>query len=393
VKPLQSLLAFASLAVLFTFSQGRAYGFGPNCFPTSTATLREEVAKSEVVLFGQLQNAQKDGDNGSTELVITKAIKGGHALKDQKVARIPNYIPIPDPKNPPQFLVFGDVVDGTPQFFKGVQCNRAVLDYLKGVIATENNDRVKLMQYCFDFLENEDRTIADDAFVEFVRSSDSELNKVGLALSSDKLRKWLQDERTLPNRLPLYAFLLANTGNEKDEVLLRKLIDRLKEKNVLNDLDRILIAYTRLNPKNGWKYVCELFEHPETHFLLLNSGFKAMKYFHETQPEILTHKEVLKALSLALDRPNFTDLAVEYLRKCRCWELTEQILSLMEKKEFDLPINKRSILRYALQCPDAPAVIFVEKMRKTNPSRIAAAEEYLRSQESLSENKPRSEQR
>jgi hypothetical protein len=267
-----------------------------------------------------------------------------------------------------------------------------VLDYLKGVLASEN--RVKLMRYCFDFLENEDRTIAGDAFAEFVNSSDSQLNVVGRTLPADKLRKLLRDERTLLKRLPYYAFLLANCGNEKDVELLRKLIDRLKEENVLNDLDRVLIAYTRLDPKYGWKYMCELFENPETNFRLLYGAFKALKYFHDTQPEILTNKEILKVMSLSLDIPNFADLTIEYMRNCRCWELTDQILSLAGKKEFDLPIIQRSILRYALQCPDAPAARFVEKMRKTNPSRIAAAEEYLRSLENYSpDNKPKSEQR
>jgi hypothetical protein len=332
-------------------------------------------------------------ESGSTDLVIIKTIKGNQVLKDRKVVRFPHYIPIPDPKNPPQYLVFGDFENGAPNFVRGIECTHVTIDYLQGLLAIENKDREDLLRYCFDNIEHEDRAIADDAFAEFTNASDAELNKAGRTLSADKLRKWLQEERTPPRRLPLYAFLLAITGNEKDAELMPKLIERLKEGNVLSEMHRVLIAYVRLSPKNGWRHVCELLEKPEMEFLLRYGGFKAVKYFHETQPEILTQKEILAAISLTLKHSSFADLPIEYLRQCKCWDLTEQILSLAGKKEFDLPINQRSILRYALQCPDVQASRFVASMRKSDPSRVQAAEDYLRSLESSPDNKPRSEQR
>jgi hypothetical protein len=71
------------------------------------------------------------------------------------------------------------------------------------------------------------------------------------------------------------------------------------------------------------------------------------------------------------------DIPIEYLRKWRCWDLTNQVLAASGRKSHDLPMIKRSILRYALQCPDAKAAEFIAAQRKADASLVAEVEQML----------------
>ena len=64
------------------------------------------------------------------------------------------------------------------------------------------------------------------------------------------------------------------------------------------------------------------------------------------------------------EQSDIADLAIEDLRKWSRWEVAERILALSGKKSHDIPIVRRSILRYALSCPNQKAMAFVEEQRK-----------------------------
>jgi hypothetical protein len=71
-------------------------------------------------------------------------------------------------------------------------------------------------------------------------------------------------------------------------------------------------------------------------------------------------------------------LAIEDLRKWQVWSVADQVLSLASKETHDIPIIKRSILRYALSCPGPKAAAFVAERRKQDPESVTNAEELLK---------------
>jgi len=346
----------------------------------NVVTFRQDAVASKIILFGQLENAREAPGGGSTDLVIKKALKTDPALGGRKVVRLPMYIPIPDPKNPPWFLVFGDVANGKLDFFKGVPGKQALLDYVEGVLAIDAADRVKLMRYCFDYLGNENPAIAADAFGEFMKSTDPEIRKAGRTLSPDKLRLWLQDDSMPRERLRLYAFLLANCGSREDAALLRKLLDNLVKQNAPTLIDGVLTGYTLLSPKDGWAYTCELLKNPSAGWFVRYSCLRAARYFHTTQPDVVTEKDILAAVDQALEQQDLADIAVEYLRQWKCWKLTNHVLALTNKKGFDTPTIRRSVLRYALECPDAQVAHFVAGLRDSDSSFVEDVEDGLKAE-------------
>ncbi len=342
----------------------------------NVATFREDAARSKIILFGRLEKAA-GGAEGGTDIVITKTIKGDPAAHNRKAVRIPwnSSSPIPDPKNSPQFLAFSEAADGKAPFFKAVPANQAVVEYLEGLMAIDAKERVKLMRYCFDYLEDENPLIDLDAFREFLKSTDSDICKAGRLLPPDKLRHLIQDKKTPQERLRLYAFLLANCGNRDDSVLLRKLLDRLVKQNAPYLIDGILTGYTLLSPKEGWDFTRGLLKDPNMAFSFQYAGLRAARYFHTSQPDVVSEEDITGAVGFALQHQPIADFPIEYFREWKCWKLTEQILGLYSKKGFESPVIRRAVLRYALQCPDAQAARFVAELRKSNPSLVTEVEE------------------
>ena len=71
------------------------------------------------------------------------------------------------------------------------------------------------------------------------------------------------------------------------------------------------------------------------------------------------------------------DFAVEDLRKWQRWEYCDQILDLFNKKGYNTPIVRKSILRYALQCPMPAAAKFVMSQRARDAEWVEETKELL----------------
>jgi hypothetical protein len=79
-----------------------------------------------------------------------------------------------------------------------------------------------------------------------------------------------------------------------------------------------------------------------------------------------------------LNQGELADIAIEEMRTWKIWDHTDQIIKLYNMKGFDAPIVQRSILRYALSCPETPSSkAFVAERRKQEADLVKEVEEGL----------------
>jgi hypothetical protein len=362
-----------TVGIIF-FSARSAFPCGFSESAEKVPTLREDATTSRILLFAEVVNSLGDHKKGSTDLIILKTLKSDAALAGKKVVRIPRYIPVPDGKNPPRLLLFGEMAKGEPDFFKGVPANEALIKYVEGAMQLEPKDRVKVMRFAFDYLDHPNTAISKDAFAEFLQSADPDIQKVGRSLNAPRIRLWLQDEKTPPGRLRLYAFLLAQCGEQQDTAMLRKLLDKLVAEDSPPLVDGIFAAYTILNHKEGWDYLCRMLKDSKKKFVVRYAAMRAVRYFFTLQSEFISEKDLLNAFRSALNQTDMADIPVDCLRQRKCWELTNEVLALSHKKDFESPLIQRSILRYALHCPEPTAIRFVTEMRKVDPKFVESME-------------------
>jgi hypothetical protein len=283
-----------------------------------------------------------------------------------------------DPKAPPKFIVFCDVLNGKLDTSSGRAANSpALLDYLDGTKPLQGKDHTQALLYFFRFLDHEDSEIAADAYMEFARSTDQEIGAVAKHLAPAPLRKLLQNPTTSQERLGMFAFLLGACGGQQDAEFLKKLIEQTADRRVSNALDGLLAGYIQLRPRRGWDLAATILADPRRQFNERYSVVLTLRFYHSWKPAE-SRPEILRALSGMLEDGEIADVAIEDLRQWQMWDLTPRILGQYGKQSHAAPITRRAILRYALSCPPTDQTRpFLEAARMQDPAVVRDLEENL----------------
>jgi hypothetical protein len=345
-------------------------------------TLIGDVNQASMVLYGTFTNAKLDssGDlgQGSTDLVVEAVIKKHDILGDKKVLTLPRYVPT-DKNNNQKFLVFCDIFKGKIDPYRGVPvpADSDMVKYIAGALEVKDKSLSRRLRYYFDYLDDKDPEISNDAYKEFGNADYKDYRDMAKELPADKIAKWLEDPNTPAFRYGLYASMLGHCGTAKHALLLRKMLDD-PQKRVSTGVDGILAGYTMLQPKAGWEYTQGILKDPSKEFMLRYAALRAVRFFWDSRPDLLDKNELVRGVSELLDQSDIADLAIEDLRKWGRWETCDRILDLQNKKSHDVPIIRRSILRFALSCPDRKATLFVEQSRRRDPEMVKDTEELLK---------------
>jgi hypothetical protein len=351
----------------------------PPCGCVPTRTFREDARESKLIVWGVLDNPRKNPNGEFTDVLLGGIVKSHPMLHGKTVLTLPRKIEIADRNNPQRMLIFCDIHKGTLDPFLGVVASPAVVGYLKGLLASDASRHDEVLRYCFDFLDHPDPEIAGDATKEFLKVPDRDLGKAARKLPAAKLRLLLRDPKTTAVHQRLFGLLLGHCGTPEDAILLHSLAARLAKKGSVW-IDGILVGYVLLESKAGWKYVRDLLADPSSEFLLRYSALRTVRWFHDNRPEVFAKKTLMEALKPTLDQSDIADLVVNDLGGWGCWDLTNHILSLHGKKSHDLPVIRRSIVRYALRCPREEAAKFIVSRRNTDGVLVSDTEELLRTE-------------
>jgi len=374
-------LVFVGLALLAVLGLPALLAACPFC-SMQGQTLTGEVNQASMVLYGTLTNAKLDasGDfgQGTTDLVIEAVLKKHDILAGKKVISLPRYVPTDNGKS--KFLIFCDVFKGKIDPYRGipVPANSDIVKYIQGALVVKDKDIGTRLRYFFDYLDNADLEISNDAYKEFGNADYKDYKEMAHHLPADKIAQWLQDPNTPAFRHGLYASMLGHCGSARHADLLRKLLDD-PEKRANSGVDGMLAGYTMLKPKEGWSYIYSILKDPSKEFMLRYAALRAARFFHDSRPDVVDPKERVNCVCQLLNQSDIADLAIEDLRKWSRWEVADQVLDLYGKKTHDIPIVRRAILRYALSCPQqSRAAAFVEELRKKDPEMVKDAEELLK---------------
>lgn len=366
------LIAIALLAVVPSIAECCSI-----CDPNflQKPTLRQSALTVRFVILGTLANARLDGERGKTDLIVDQVIRDDGTIGKQKTITVPGYIPF-DAKNPPKFLVFGDLLNGKFDITRGSPVkNTAVGDYLRTSLRIEETDRKKLLNYCFEQLDSTNPDIAADAFHEFAKASDREIAAMAKSFPPAKIRKLLKDANTPPERLGIFAFLLGACGDAKDVEYLVSLI-RKKDERANGALSGLLSGMIELRPREGWALTCEVLRDNKRPFADRLAALGTLRFFHASKPTDC-RAQIIEGLSFVVQDGDMADMGLEDLRRWQWWELTDLVLKQFGKPTHTAPIVKRAIVRYALCCPQATCAAFVKDCRLADPELVKRVEEDL----------------
>ncbi len=344
-------------------------------------TLVGDIGQANMVLYGTLTNAQLNGngqENGTTDLVIEAVIKKHEILGDQKKVTLPRYLPPPE-KGKVKFLVFCDVFKGNIDFYRGVpvaaDCNMA--KYLQGALACKDKPIGDRLRFYFDYLDDKEPEISNDAYKEFGNADYKDYRDMAKHLPAAKIVKWLEDPETPAFRYGLYASMLGHCGTAKDGQVLRKMLDD-PAKRAGSGVDGILAGYFMLEPKQGMELLEGIMHDTQADFMYRYAALRAARFIWDAKSDAEPRKKLSGSVEQLLAQPDIADLAIEDLRKWSQWDAADRVFKLKGLKSHDVPIIKRSILRFALSCPGPKAAAIVAEWRKADPETVKDMEELIK---------------
>jgi hypothetical protein len=346
-------------------------------------TLREELEQAKLVLYGTVANPQfnrKPGappGSGTTEFHLIRAVMDDAARAGRTTVEVAKYLPVPDPADPPRFILFCAVKNGQLDPYHGrFVKSEAVLSYLTGILAVRTKSRSDQLRFFFQHLDHADPTVSEDAFLEFARLSDIEVGRIAKELPSAKLRQLLQDPKSPSERLGLYAFMLGASGNDKEAAaLLRTMIDQPSERTSAA-LDGLLSGYIHLQPREGWNLAAQFLTDANKPLNQRLSVIRTLRFYHAWKPAE-SQKDVMRCMQIMIGDGEIADFAIDDLRQWKTWDLTKEILAQYGKPSHDSPLARRGIIRYALCCPQPEAQQFVATLRQRDPDLVRELEESL----------------
>lgn len=345
-------------------------------------TFRQEAAlpMAKLILHGTIANARTTagGVSGQTDFHIKNVLRNDPVVKGKTMLVLPRFLPINDKDNPPHYLLFCDVDSGKIDPYRGLVIKGpATVEYVKKSLALNPKDAVANLAFFFRYLDDPDVEVSRDAFLEFAKANDADVAQVAPKLDANKLRAWVKDPNTQPQRLGVYALLLGASGKDADVALLRSLLDS-KEERYVNAADGLLAGYMQKKPREGWDLARSILGDGKKPLLLRLTVLRTLRFYHGAQPKE-SRGQIVQAMKTLLAQGELADLAIEDLRRWAIWDQTNDIVKLYGQKGFDSPVLKRAIIRYALSCtPTKESAAFLDGRRTAEPDVVKEIEEGLK---------------
>lgn len=340
--------------------------------------LMKEISDAKLVVFGKILDARlgPDGIQGTSEFSVECILRGDAGnVKNQRLV-LPRYVPpVPGMK----YLIFLDVVNGQVDPYRSISCTTdRLVQYLQKMPAITGagtaKERQARLRYTFDYFQDAEPELAADAYKEWALAGNLDVAALAAKLDPDKLRRWLLDPKTPSHCLSLYAYLLGSCGKPADLELLKKLAVSPPDARYRSALDGILCGMERQQAADTWKVARTLASDEQRTFTERYAVLRFVRFVRDVrQPS--PPPEVNSTLELMLSQPDMIDLAIEQMRLMHCWDQQQRIFALYDSGSASIPITKRAIIRFALDCPGEQAQQFLSKVRKKEPETVRDLEE------------------
>jgi hypothetical protein len=345
------------------------------------ATLLGDANVASLILYGKFVKSNlKERTDFEIDTVIKDHATRGKAMR----VTLKREVDLNILTDKDTFIVFCDVFKGEIDAYRGMnlKVGSKVPAYLVAALKVKDKAPADRLKFFFDYLDNPDTEISNDAYKEFANSDYKDFKLMAKDLPPEKIVSWLRNPDTPAFRYGLYASMLGHSGKAKDAAVFKELLSD-PEKRAGNGVDGILAGYVMLDAKAGWDFLLTALKSTKEEFSYRYAALRAVRFFHDYQPDFLPKKQIVEAIRVLLDQQDIADLAIEDLRKMKSWESADKILALLKTDIGKVAIVQRAILRYSLQCKDnAAATEYVAARRKADPESVKDALELLELEES-----------
>lgn len=354
-----------------------------------TQTLTEELADCEVAIFAKLLEAAPgaaptneasakeapdgldggvaesqnyDPNTGRARFAVIEALKGAELVEGTREVEA---IFFGDPTSDTLYLIrgIGDPYEWTIPF----EVSEKAAQYIRDLKALPESGP-KRTAYFFDFLQDEDPLLAQDAYEEFARAPYSDLKANSEKLKVETLWQWINSPETSPSRRRLYFTMLGIAGGPQDVPQIERMLlsdvrvsmpaaeataavcvasggplaagvfaemVASKERHDKLGLDAMTACYLALRGPEGLEVIDGRYlADQQADYSHIYSVLMALRFLAE-EPGPVPMDRVLKSARLLLDHPDFADQVVTDLARWEDWDSLDRLVELFIRSSRD----------------------------------------------------------
>ncbi|MCK4684151.1 MAG: hypothetical protein KAT44_04265, partial [Pirellulales bacterium] len=259
-----------------------------------------------------------------------------------------------------------------------IPVSQRAVEYIRQLsqLPEKGADRLAFFQ---KYLEDEDDTLARDAYDEFAVAPYDDLKVLEDRMDPTQLLAWVTNPDVQTNRRRLYATMLGVCGTKADGKTIERILvgEDLSESQAeaRSGLDALIACYITLVGPDGLDLIDRLFldrQGRDIPFTETYAAVMALRFLGE-ESEIVPQDRVLASLRLLLDQPKLADLVIADLARWKDWSVVDRLVELFETATAENIFVREPIVNYMRTCPLPEANQALETLEKIDPDAVRRA--------------------
>jgi len=391
-RRLSCLLRF-SLAVMtiagYTAAWSVVPGVGCEICGQPTLTLADRIGQSDLAVLARWVSARAEkGNQGAVS--VFEVVDAAEGSSD--VAAVGKTLTLPGfhgGEKGALRLLTADIEEGNKiRWNEPLEITEACWKYAVEAPDPDTEWTERLLYY-FQFLENSDVLIANDAHAEIVNAPTNDIAQAATELGPDRIRRWLQSPRTPAVRKGAYWVLLGFCGDDGDADRLEAEV-QAESKNLRLGLQGQIFGYLQLTGERGLSLVVDrYFSRPSDADATneLGDALKAVIWCHSNGNRRIPETSLQAALRPLYIHPAHGELVITTLARWKDWSMLDELVQKYGQPGFEAASTRRCIARYvAAATLDRPtsrnepvplhvteAEKSLEQLKKRDPQLVEAA--------------------
>jgi hypothetical protein len=365
----------------------------PFCSAVSL-TFAQEIAQSEAAVIARLVEPppagslapQAEGPLPKGKFAVVEVLKGGDLVDAAGLSAADG--------KPIETIMLEEKPVGTLFLLMAVEppnliwsspvrvSDRAV-DYIRrlGALPEKGPERLAFFQ---EHLEDEDETLARDAYDEFAVAPYADVRGLGDAMDPAQLLAWIESPKVQANRRRLYATMLGVCGSKDDAARIGRILSGAdlspEQMEARSGLDALIACYVALEGPQALDLVDRLFldrstaegKPREVPFTETYAAVMALRFLGE-ESDLVPRERVLASLRLLLKEPKLADLVIADLARWQDWSVIDTLVTLFKEAQADNIFVREPIVNYLRTCPLPEAAAAVVELEKIDPEAVRRA--------------------
>jgi hypothetical protein len=360
----------------------------PFCSAVSL-TFAQEIAQSQAAVIATLVeppppgslSPQADGPLPKGKFEVVEVLKGADLVAEAGLsgadAKPIETIMLEEKPIGSLFLLMGveppDLVWSSP-----IRVGDRAVAYVRrlGDLPEKGPDRLAFFQ---DHLEDEDDTLARDAYDEFAVAPYADIRGLKDKMNPAELLAWIEDPKVQANRRRLYATMLGVCGSMADAERIGRLLSgdglSAEQTEARSGLDALIACYVALKGPEALELVDRLFldrKGRDVPFTETYAAVMALRFLGE-ESDLVPRDRVLASLRLLLEEPKLADLVIADLARWQDWSAVDRLVTLFKEAQADNIFVREPIVNYLRACPLPEAAAAITELEAIDPEAVRRA--------------------